>query len=310
MAITNVAYAYVEPGGAAPDCKIRTVSEEIRLYLSEHVDDLLTRAGRDSSAPAFFRTQAAEQRFNDMLTGTKDQFLAAASELTERLFTAMDNRSKKGFLVAVRRSAPDGDAQAAVLKLDVSDKSAAAALLVKGEERLETVRDLLDRPGELQKGAVYPDPRTESNVVVGDKVMVETAQYFLRALEVQQIAAAGSATKSFVDVVAAVATDKVDGIVRELDAYSGPVSPPDFFQQHPDLLTTEEREQTLDQLEQQPRPVRIVNPLARPPKAVVFADGIAIRGGVNEMQKVGWVQHGAGWQIQINVVDEPRKRYE
>jgi hypothetical protein len=310
MAITDVAYAYVEPGGAAPDCRIQVVSKEIRLYLSEHMDDLLARAGRDSSAPAFFRTQQAKKRFSNMLIGTKEEFLALARDLTDRLYTAMDNRSKKGFLVTVRRSMTTGDVQAAVLKLDVSDKSAAAALLIKGEERLEPVRDLLDRPGELQKGAVYPDPRTESHVVVGDKVMVETAQYFLRALEVQQIAAAGSATKSFVDVVAAVAGDKIDGVVKELHAYAGPVSPFDFFQNHPDLLTTEERERTLGKLEGQARPVRIVNPVSRPPKAVVIADGITIRGGVDDMQKVGWVRHGAGWQIQIDVVDQPHKRYE
>src|SRR5437588_11844193 len=104
MGITDVAYAYVEPGGPAPVCKIQSVSKEIQLYLSEHMDDLLGRAGRGSSAPAFFRTAEAEKRFSTLQTGSRDQFLASARVLTDRLYTAMDNRSKKGFLVAVRRS--------------------------------------------------------------------------------------------------------------------------------------------------------------------------------------------------------------
>lgn len=310
MAITLVAYAYVEPGGAAPTCRIRTVSREIHRYLDGHMDDLLGRAGRGSSAPAFFRGQDAESRFVHLQLGANDEFLAAARTLTERLHTAMDNRSKRGFLVAVRRSLDSQEAQAGVLKLDVHDEPAAAARQTGDELQLEAVRDLLDLPGDLQKGAVFPDPRAESEVVVGDRVMVETAQYFLRALEVQQIAAQSSATKSFIDVVASVATGKVDAFAQELDSYDQPVSPQLVFDEHPDLLTLEERDQVLGRLEGQPRPVRIVNPATRPPRVVVSADGITIRGGVEDMQKVQWVQQGGGWQIRIDVSQEPRKRYE
>lgn len=310
MAITLVAYAYVEPGGSAPTCRIRTVSKEIHRYLDRHMDDLLGRAGRGSSAPAFFRGKGPQGRFVHLQSGSNDEFLAAARILTERLHTAMDNRSKRGFLVAVRRSLDSQAAQAGVLKLDVHDEPAAAARQTGDELRLEAVKDLLDLPGDLQKGAVFPDPRPDSQVVVGDRVMVETAQYFLRALEVQQIAAPSSATKSFVDVVASVTTGKVDAFAKELDLYDQPVSPQTVFDEHPDLLTAEERDQVLGRLEQQPRPVRIVNPATRPLRAVVSADGITIRGGVEDINKIRWVQQRGGWQIRIDVSQEPRKRYE
>jgi hypothetical protein len=310
MAITLVAYAYVEPGGSAPKCKIQTVSSEIRRYLDRHMDDLLGRAGRGASAPAFFRGEDAEGRFVHLQLGSSKEFVASAGVLTGRLHTAMDNRSKRGFLVAVRRSLDSEEVQAGVLKLDVHDEPAAAARQTGDELQLEAVADLLDLPGDLQKGAVFPDPRAESEVVVGDRVMAETAQYFLRALEVQQIAAPSSATKSLIDVVGSVATGKVDAFVQELDSYDEPVSPQAVFDDHPDLLSDEEREQVLGRLEEQPRPVRIVNPAARPPRVVVSVDGITIRGGVEDMRKVRWVQQGGGWQIQIEVSQEPRKRYE
>jgi hypothetical protein len=222
----------------------------------------------------------------------------------------MDNRSKRGFLVALRRTVAGGVKQAGVLKLDVHDDTAAAARLVAGELRLEAVQDLLDLQGDLQKGAIYPDPRAESDVVVGDRLMTETAQYFLRAVEVQQIAAASSATKAFVDVIGKIAPARIDDLARELGTYDQPVTPQAFLEEHPGLLSETEQRQVIDRLEGQLRPVRVVNPVASPPKAVVVANGITIRGAATEMERVSWEPHAGGWRIQIDVGEEPRKRYE
>lgn len=309
MAIELVAYAYLHPGSATPACRVQRVSAEISGYLEKHLDDLVGRAQRGSSAPAYFRGSKARSRVADLLSGTNGRFLAAAQDLTDRLHTAMDNRSERGFLVALRRSA-DRNHEAGVLKLDVHDEPAAVARAINGDLLLEAVQDLLDLPGDLQKGAVYPDPRADSEVVVGDKVMTETAQYFLRALEVQQIAAVSSSTKAFVDAVGTVAVRWIDDVVKELDAYDKPITPQDFFQEHPAFLSETEQQQVLARLEEQQRPVRTINPVLRPPKVVVAADGITIRGGVAEMDKVSWRPHDGGWRIQIDVPEEPRKRYE
>ena len=98
----------------------------------------------------------------------------------------MDQRSKRGFFVAIRERTGRNQVRVAALKLDVHDEHAAAARLVGDELQLEAVQDLLDIPGELQKGAVYPDDRPHSEVIIVDK-FERTALYFLRALEVQQI---------------------------------------------------------------------------------------------------------------------------
>jgi len=274
----------------------------------------LARATKGTSAPAYFATSDAKQRFTDLRTGSEDDFLAAADSLTQRLHTAMDERAKKGFIVAVRRSSdpngPAGIAQVGVLKLDIHDEPAAAAREIEDELTLEAVQGLLDLPGELQKGAVYPDPRADSDLVVGDRVMVETAKYFLRSLDVQQIAAAGSATKSFVEVVAKVAPAKLDDVVEELDGYDHAISPTAFLAEHPELLDEHEREETLQGLEGLTRPVRIIDVPTKPPRVVVSADGISIRGAVMDMHKVTWHPSNGGWQIQIDVSEEPRKSYE
>lgn len=285
MPIVLVAYAFVEPGGKTPQALVRSVSSEIRQYLNEHADDLLGRARRGSSAPAFFRGPAAKKRMLDLQVGTQLTFLAAAQDLTVRLHTAMDQRSKRGFCVALQRSADSGVQECAFLKLDVREHPGAAARPVGGERLLEAIKDLLDLPGALQKGAVYPDPRGQSQVVVGDKVMVETAQYFLRAVEVQQIAGPGSATKTFIDTVAAVLPSKIDSIIEELDGYDRAVTPQEFLIDHGDLATDEERQRIVEQLEQHPRPVRLINPVERPPRVIVSADGISIRGTVDDMKE-------------------------
>lgn len=310
MPIDLVAYAYVSPEGSTPKCEFRSVSSGIRAYLEGHIDSLKKGADRESSGPALFRADAARSRFTDLQGGTKEVFLKSAQDLTDRLHTAMDRRAKRGFLVMVRRSLGGEVVEAAALKLDVQDKDGAVASEAGPEPTLEEVRNLLDLPGTLQKGAVYPDARPSSDVVVGERAMADTAQYFLRALEVQQVAAVRSATGSFLGAVGSVATEKVEKVAEELDKYKGPVKPTDFLKEHAGLLTEEEGRTVLEHLEDQIRPVRVINPAARPPRESVVADGITIKGSVEDMRKVRWVPKDGRWQIQIDVSQEPRRRFE
>ncbi|SRR6266566_3105718 len=311
MPIEYVAYAFVQPGGTLPRCKLHTVSGEVAGYLLDHVQDLLKRADRGSSPPARFRRPAALRRFEQLSTGSRAQFLAAAQELTSNLHTAMDQRSKRGFFVALRELVDHGAPRAAVLKLDVHDERAAIVRQVGQDVELETIKDLLDLPGELQKGAVHPDPRPDSEVVVGDKVIELTAQYFLRALEVQQISPPGQGPSVLIRVVSEVAPDRVQKVAEVISEYEGPVTPAQLFDEHPDVLSDEQREAVLSSLEAQPRPVRIMDPIARPPKATVRADGISISGLATQVDRlVSWQRRGGEWVIEIHVSEEPFRTYQ
>src|SRR5207244_1578103 len=97
---------------------------------------------------------------------------------------------------------------------------------------------------------------------------------------------------------------KVVEVVEEIDAYDHPVSPTAFFTEHPDLLVETERQDVLRRLEGLTRPVRVIDAPARPPRVVVSADGITIKGSVQDMRKVTWGEHDGGWRIVIDLPEE------
>ncbi len=241
MAITLVSYTYVEAGGAPPQIRERTTSSAVRSYLDAHVDALIGKAATDSLSPAAFRSDGGRARFGQLSTGTKAQFLASSQGLADQVYSRMDQRTTRGFFVTLRRSGP---ALGAALKLDVHDAAAAALRRDSaGEPTLEAVQDLLDIPGELQKGAVVPDGRPGSEVIIGDK-LVKASLYFLDALDVQQHAAAGPATVDFLRVVQEVAPTKVAATVAAVELETR-TSLPEFFDRHADLLDEDDKSRYL-----------------------------------------------------------------
>ena len=90
---------------------------------------------------------------------------------------------------------------AAALKLQVMQPHAAnLRQLDTGEIELSAVTDVMDAPGQLQKGALVDDPRAGSEVVMGDQLALE-AQYFPRAfgINIEQ-----RAPQAAVDLLAAI----------------------------------------------------------------------------------------------------------
>lgn len=309
MAIPLVSYSYLEPGGTPPKMLERTISSDIRDYLEAHVDDLLDRIGHGSIAPAVFRSAEGAERFQKLNTGTKAEFLTNAQSLADRLHQRMDYRTKRGFFVALRRSA--NGSLAAVLKLDVNDAAAAAVRFdAAGEATLEAVEDLLDIPGELQKGGVVPDDRPNSQIVVGDKLTI-TSLYFLDALDVEQHAAPGPATADLVRVVQTVAPDKADSVAKTLEVEPARVPIADFFEAHPDLLDAEQTTEVLDRARVKRRPIEEVDPSSYVLRETIEADGITIRGRASTLRdKVRILDRPGGFRIQIDVDEQPRRTYK
>jgi hypothetical protein len=74
---------------------------------------------------------------------------------------------------------------AAALKLEVvTPNSAVLERLETGEEVLEGATNVLDAPGQLQKGALVDDPRPQSDVIIGDR-LAQDALYFPRAFGIR-----------------------------------------------------------------------------------------------------------------------------
>lgn len=306
MAITIVSYAYVEPSGQPPQMQERPTSAEVQKYLSAHVDALLGKAGTGSLLPAVFQSTDSRTRFGRLMKGTKQQFLTASQDLADRLCARMDQRARRGFFVTLRRSGP---ALGAALKLDVHDAAAAALRLdTTGQPTLEAVQDLLDIPGELQKGAVVPDGRVGSDVIVGDKLVV-TSLYFLEALDAEQHAAAGPATADFLRVVQAVAPTKAAATAAALEQETR-ASLVEFFERHDDLLDEDERAEVLDRARVRRRPIDAIDPQSYALREEIQADGIVIRGQAAAIrEKLRISQRPGGYRIQVDVDEAPRRRY-
>src|SRR5947199_262231 len=175
LSIVHVTYSYVEPGRPAARCSPKIVSPELAEYLEEHLDWLLRGANGHKTPPAEFLTQDARDRFARLGTGTQTQFIAAAQQFLDRLMANMDARSKRGFFVAVRRR-EDGTrpavVHAAVMKLDVSDKTAAAVAEQDGAPTLEAFRGLLDTPGPRPVRELDPTRHALQQELTADGILV------------------------------------------------------------------------------------------------------------------------------------------
>ena len=286
--------------------RVRPTGPDVNAYLSEHIDSLIERARVGALSPAVFRSANAQVRFSKLTTGTPQDFVAASQDIADRLFASMDMRAKRGFFVTIRCSLPVGGV---ALKLDVHDAAAASLRLdSSGEPTLEAVQDLLDIPGELQKGAIVPDSRPDSDVIVGDKLAV-TSLYFLEALDVQQHVAAGPATADFLSVVQDLAPTKVRAVAAALeDAHRTTVGA--FLQEHADLLDPAETESVLGGVRVRRRPIDILDPENYALREEVEADGIVVRGRASSMrEKMRIRTRPGGYLIEILVDEEPRRKY-
>ncbi len=310
MSILFVTYTYIEPTGDIPTCVPESVSSGVERYLLDHVASLLKRVPDGSSPPARFQSADGKERFQALLEGSESECLQAAEQLAQRVYKEMDKRSKPGFFVALR-SDEEQRIRAAVLKLDIQTKSAAAMSRTgKGRLRLEAVKDLLEVPGQLQKGAVFRDDRPASDVVVGDR-LTETAFYFLRAIDVVQVSKSGKAVTTFVAAVAGVAgPNRTIPVIQALEAEEQETTPEDFFARHPDLLEQNERSRVYYQLRERKRPVDRIDARQVVIDQIVTADGITIRGRATALaDKLRVEERPGGWRIVIDVNEEPQRDF-
>lgn len=310
VAISLVTWAMVSVGDPLAELVLENVDEEADQYLVEHMDDLEGRAMR--SPPTNFVGNVDRARFDLLLRGSDEEFLATAQDLAGRLLGEMRDSRQAGLFVAARSTATNGQQRAAVVKLQVVAPHTGYLRRTRGRVRLRAVKAALNMPGELQKGALYPDPRSSSAVVVGDQLDVG-ALYFLRAVGVRQdqspkaaVAALYSAVKVRVPhaeetVAASISGRRPESVSKALDGLVEDL--PELAPMRPEIEA---------ELRGQRRPPVALDPdRASSLKRMISGNGIEIAGPVAAMrarvEDPSQLDDGR-WQVVVTFDSKPSDR--
>lgn len=310
MTIEVLTWVQVAEGLAAPTCEPKTVSEAMDGLLTAHLDDLRERAKRGTTPAASFVSEEARTRFLALRDGDSSEFLEAASHLAAGLISRMDGRTDPGFLVALRELR-ENSVGCAVLKMEVTDPIAGFVRDDPEEGQiLDAIRNLLDTPGRLQKGAVAPDTRPGSEVVVGDRLL-DTALYFLDALGIRQLERPKQAVIEILSVAREAIPERRDEVAAVMQR-SAATTVEEFVEEIPDL-DDEAKADFVSRATQRRRPIQDIDTgRARTLKKILRASGVTISGLVDAVEgrvEVNQKTEG-GWRITIDVEDEPIIEYK
>lgn len=312
MQIVHMTYARVAHDAAPGKMQQRPHDAGVDAFLLDHVAALRKMAAKGDSPIATFVDGDASSKFERLRSGTEAEFLEAAEVLAQRLVAEMDGRTAPGLLVCTRIS--DGsELSAAALKLEVvTEHAAVLRALDTGEEILAAATNVLDAPGELQKGALVQDMRPDSAVVVGDRLAID-ANYFPRAFGIRT---EQTASKAAADLVSEVQRRLPEGSARSVARALPKLEPGpaasvlEQLAESEQALTPELRQAIEGALLGQQRPVRRVNTRAAL-KEVIRADGITVTGTPEAMRatEIQEDPESGGWVIVIHVADQPRTEY-
>lgn len=286
--------------------------EGVSPFLVSHMDDLLDGAHRDRAPRTNFPSDVDRRRLDAIRVGSDEDFLDAANQLAQGLSNEMSHvNARDGVLVCATFEDASDARYGAALKLQVvSDHGAVLEQLASGETILSAVHQVLDRPGELQKGIVVPDPRSTSEAVVGDKANITEARYFLVAMGVK---AEQHAKRALGDLATAllphVPTEKHNEVLSNLlAAERGPVAQVATAAVD-GLMPHEAVDDVVRELEGRERPIRLVDTRA-PLKTTISAGGIKISLWTSDLDRVT-IEPAAdgGWLISLHVDSEPVVSY-
>lgn len=313
MDISHLVYSHVAVGRRPKRQSLQPYDPGVNAFLSDHIRALLDMADKpDATPPGRFLSKQATVLFRNLHTGSDEEFLAAAHDLTVRLIAHMDGRSAAGLLVCLRTKPEPRGSVAGALKLQVDAPNAAILRqLESGEVVLTAVKDMLEKPGDLQKGALVTSWHAEGDVVCGDK-LAQAARYFPEAFEIRIFSRPSASTRAFFDAVELHArglTNQVaeiwptlePGPLRRVLAQIG-AKLPDFTTQIQDRV-----ERTLSAA---PRPVARLD-TQREVTETYKAGDIRVSGPITAMRQLVTLIAPAdralqpNWQIVVESHDEP-----
>ncbi len=313
MRASRLTFVRVARGSTPSTAVLRPGVNEVSPFLTAHAAGLQVRADEGSAANASFKEGADLQLMEDIRSGSDADFLAAADGLGKRLVDEMNKvpRPAPGLFVCttlVSDTVP-ADRLAVVLKLEVvSEQGAVLELLDNGEETLTAVTDVLDRPGDLQKGLVFPDVRPASQAVVGDKAAQQEARYFLRGMGVTLQARETRSAAALVTAIDARAGRAIaERVLEELPAVSSGSTTVvlDALQRTVPGLSEEAASRVAEDLVKAERPVGQID-TAAPVTGKMRAGALTVTGPAGEIHRIRSERDPeGGWLVSFRSDLEP-----
>lgn len=312
MKATRFCLSVVRRGQPVAPPKMGPDVDEVSAFLVSHMENL--REGATTGLAPFVTFRDPDDRvcFGMLSDGSDADFLTAAEALTRRLHAEMSHvNSKPGVLVCATFEEGHGRRSGAALKLEVvSDHGAILEQLETGEVVLSAVERVLDRPGELQKGLIYPDERPGSDAVVGDKANQTEARYFLLAMgviaEEHAKRALGVVAEALVD--AAGTSQTVTTVLERLSSADVGTLEDVVTQVTDGIALNLPVEEIINDLAARERPVRQVDTRATL-KTTIEAGTVKVDLKNLDLGRVTFRESSeGGWDIIIHVDTMPRLR--
>jgi hypothetical protein len=295
--------------------EFRDIDDGINAFLGDHIKGLREMTSKRKTPPGKFTDPEAQGYFRDLFTGSDEAFLGAAGTLTKRLIAKMDRRTANGLLICLRAH-DDQDRYGGVLKLQVVAPNAAVLEeLASGEVKLSAVRDLLDKPGDLQKGALSTSRLAENRIMVGDQLGQEAA-YFPEAFGIKIYARPLQGVPDLFAALDQIAPRLAAPVADALPAV--PSGEPaavlaELGEKVPEL-TPGIQANVAELLEHQGRPIAHIDTSRLATETIKVGD-IKITGPVSQMRQNVRIEQsldelqGERWTVIIDSRDEPRRTH-
>ncbi|MFI6387823.1 hypothetical protein [Nonomuraea sp. NPDC050540] len=310
MDVILLTYSVVAHDRPHLESRLYGVDDGIRDFLTEHVEHMQkAQKSANASPPGIVADIESREIFQALHAGSADDFLAGASTLTKRLIGKMNKATKSGILMILRAESGAGRL-AAVLKLEIQEPTGAVLKrLHNGEIELSAVKDMLEKPGDLQKGVLVVDGLPDDEVICRDKLF-QQSKYFPEAMGIQMFLKPKESSAAFLELLQQAGPKVLESAVSVLPEIE-PGPPREVLARLGEVVSGMEshlQNEIATQLEDAPRPVRRVD-TSRPITRTIQAGEITIKGTARSMQEMLKItaKPDGGWQI---VIDAPARPYD
>ncbi|MFC7384725.1 hypothetical protein [Sphaerisporangium rhizosphaerae] len=310
--ITHMTYARVAPGAATRRPQLQAVESEVEKFLNDHIASLWRMAAKpDAPPPGVFMDLEAQVLFRHLYLGDDEDFLKSVDLLTKRLVERMNGRTSAGLLLCLRAEAAT-QRIAGVLKLQVvAPNGATLEELESGEVKLSAITNVLDKPGDLQKGALVAAGLPDGQVLCGDR-LTNQAGYFPQAFGIQVFSRPSVGTGVLFDALADCADDlpgKVAPVLHRVER-GAPAEVLEALGHLVPELDEDVQSEVLSLMDRASRPVAVID-TSREVTSKILAGDITISGPPRAIDQVRIEGSSTnGWRIVIHTPDEPvRKRH-
>jgi hypothetical protein len=313
LEVTQMTYARVATDAAPAYPELRPIDTGINDFLADHIRDLRQLTVTRQTQPGRFVDEEAQALFRSLRYDKTPEFLATVDSLMKRLIDKMDHRARPGLLICLRAN-EGSDLIGGALKLQVvAEHGAVLERLDSGDEVLSAVTDLLDKPGELQKGALVMSTLPEGQVLTGDRLTGQDAIYFPTAFGIQLYARPSESVGELLDAVEARAPELVAPVAAALP--SVPPGAPEAVlaglgSRIPELDGSCQAD-VVQQLEHRRRPVGMIDTGRRSREQIKIGE-ITISGPIDAMRQYARINHlheQQRWQVVVEGTAEPKRSH-